>query len=95
MLDRARRSRRALFGACPAQRTRPLRTSRRGLATFGGAITGRWAGRIAAAAEASGNDAPSPELMIVIHDRRALIGSVVLMSAIVLIIFLMVFKPGT
>ena len=60
----------------------------------GGAITGPWAGRMAAASAASGNDAPSPELTVVMHDRRALIGSVVLMSAIVVIIFLMVFKPG-
>jgi len=28
------------------------------------------------------------------HEPRALIGSIVLMSAIVVIIFLMVFKPG-
>ena len=60
----------------------------------GGAITGPWAGRMAAASAASGNDAPSQELTAVMHDRRALIGSVVLMSAIVVIIFLMVFKPG-
>ncbi len=61
----------------------------------GGAITGPWAGRMAAAATASADDQPSPELKLVIHEPRALIGSIVLMSAIVVIIFLMVFKPGS
>ena len=60
----------------------------------GAAITGPWAGRMAAAAEASGNEAASSDLVLLMHDRRALIGSVVLMSSIVVIIFLMVFKPG-
>ncbi|HYI67812.1 MAG TPA: hypothetical protein VEW95_12895 [Candidatus Limnocylindrales bacterium] len=60
----------------------------------GATTTGPWAARVAAAAEASGNDVLSPELELAIHDRRALIGSVVLMSAIVVMIFLMVFKPG-
>lgn len=60
----------------------------------GATTTGPWAGRMAAAADASGNDGPSAALELVIHDRRAFVGSVVLMSAIVVIIFLMVFKPG-
>jgi len=60
----------------------------------GGALTGPWTGRMAAAATASADDQPSPELKLVIHEPRALIGSIVLMSAIVVIIFLMVFKPG-
>ena len=60
----------------------------------GATVTGPWAARVAAAAEASGNDAPSQELELAIHDRRAFIGSVILLSAIVVIIFLMVFKPG-
>ena len=60
----------------------------------GATTTGPWAARVAVAAEASGNDAMSPELELAIHDRRALIGSVVLMGAIVVLIFLMVFKPG-
>ena len=46
-------------------------------------------------AEASGNDAPSPELELAVHDRRAFIGSAILLSAMVVIIFLMVFKPGS
>ena len=61
----------------------------------GATITGPWATRMAAAADASGNDAPSPDLDLAIHDRRAAIGSIVLMSAIVVMIFLMVFKPGS
>ncbi len=60
----------------------------------GGAITGPWAGRMAAAASASSDDQPSPELQLVMHEPRALIGSIVLMSSIVVIIFLMVVKPG-
>ncbi len=61
----------------------------------GGAITGPWAGRMASAATSSADDQPSPELQLVMHEPRALIGSIVLMSAIVVIIFLMVFKPGS
>jgi hypothetical protein len=60
----------------------------------GGALTGPWAGKMAAAAQASPDDAPSGELTALIHDRRALLGSVVLMASIVIIIFLMVAKPG-
>jgi len=60
----------------------------------GATITGPWAVRMHAAALASGNDTVSSELAGVTHDRRALVGSVVLMGAIVVIIFLMVVKPG-
>jgi hypothetical protein len=60
----------------------------------GGALTGPWAGKMAAAAQASPDGAPSAELTALIHDRNALMGSVVLMSSIVIIIFLMVAKPG-
>ena len=60
----------------------------------GATITGPWTGKMSMAAEASPTDAPSPELLAVVHDRRALMGSVILMSAIVVIIFLMVVKPG-
>jgi hypothetical protein len=61
----------------------------------GATVSGPWAGRVAAAAEASGNDAPSLELELAVHDRRAFIGSAVMLSSIVVIIFLMVFKPGS
>ncbi len=60
----------------------------------GATITGPWAGAMSMAAEASSSEAPSAELLAVVHDRRALMGSVILMSAIVVIIFLMVVKPG-
>lgn len=60
----------------------------------GAAITGPWTGAMSTAAEASPSDAPSPELQAVIHDGRAMIGSVILLSSIVVIIFLMVVKPG-
>ncbi len=61
----------------------------------GGAVTGPWTGRMASAAAASGSDGPSSDLVLVMHDGRAAIGSVVLLSSIALIIFLMVFKPGS
>lgn len=60
----------------------------------GAVITGPWTGRMSMAAEASPTDGPSAELLAVIHDRRAFLGSVILISAIVVIIFLMVVKPG-
>jgi len=60
----------------------------------GATTTGPWAARMAQASATSGDDGPSPELALAMHDRRALIGSAILMSAIVVIIFLMVFKPG-
>lgn len=61
----------------------------------GATTTGPWAARMHAQALASGTDAPSSELSATIHERGALIGSVVLMTAIVVIIFLMVVKPGS
>ena len=61
----------------------------------GATTTGPWAERMHGLALASGPDSPSSELSATIHERRALIGSVVLMSAIVVIIFLMVVKPGS
>ncbi len=60
----------------------------------GATTTGPWAGRMADAAAASPDDAPSAELAALSHDRRAVIGSVILLTSIVVIIFLMVVKPG-
>ena len=60
----------------------------------GGALTGPWAGKMLAAAQASPDSGPSAELTALIHDRKALLGSVILMSSIVVIVFLMVAKPG-
>ena len=60
----------------------------------GATTTGPWAERMHAASLAAGNDEPSPELVATMHDRRAYLGSILLMGAIVVIIFLMVVKPG-
>ena len=60
----------------------------------GATTTGPWAGKMAAAAASSPDDAPSAELAGLTHDRRAIAGSVILMTSIVVIIFLMVVKPG-
>lgn len=60
----------------------------------GGAMSGPWAQRLATAAFASPVEAPSPELQAAIHDRRGTISSTVLMIAIVVLIYLMVVKPG-
>jgi hypothetical protein len=61
---------------------------------IGATILGPWAAKMAVAAESSPDAAPSTALTALIHDRRAMIGSTVLMSSIVVIIFLMVVKPG-
>lgn len=60
----------------------------------GATITGPWAGRMAAAAAASPDGAPSTELVSVTHEPRAILGSVILLGSIVVIVFLMVIKPG-
>ena len=60
----------------------------------GATITGPWAGRMAAAAAASSDDAPSAELAGVTHEPRAMMASAVLLGSIVVIVFLMVVKPG-
>jgi hypothetical protein len=60
----------------------------------GATVTGPWAGRMAAAAAASPDNAASPELTATIHEGRALVASAILLSSIVIIIFLMVVKPG-
>lgn len=52
-----------------------------------------WVARLRTAAVASG-DAPSPELSAVIDEPRAKIASAWLMLTVVVVIFLMVFKPG-
>lgn len=60
----------------------------------GGIASGPWAARVAQAAFASPDDAPSAELRAAIHDRRGVVSSVVLISAIAVLVFLMVVKPG-
>ena len=59
----------------------------------GALVTGPWSGRLHAAAAASG-DTPSAELTATIDDTRSKVASAWLMTTIVLILALMVFKPG-
>ena len=60
----------------------------------GALVGGPWAVRMAAAADQSGTDAPSPALTAAIHDRRGVISTTILMLAIIVIVWLMVAKPG-
>lgn len=60
----------------------------------GAVMSGPWATRVAEAAFASPVEAPSDELRAAIHDRRGTVSTVILLSAILVIIFLMVVKPG-
>jgi hypothetical protein len=60
----------------------------------GALVGGPWAVRMAAAADQSGTDAPSPALTAAIHDRRGVISTTILMLAIIAIVWLMVAKPG-
>lgn len=61
----------------------------------GALMSGPWAVRLAEAAFASPTDAPSSELLAATHDRRGVVSSVILISSIVVIVFLMVVKPGS
>jgi hypothetical protein len=56
-------------------------------------ITDPWAGRLHAAAAASSDEAPSPELIAVIEDRRALVATGALMVLLATLVFIMVVKP--
>lgn len=60
----------------------------------GALLSGPWAKGVADAALASPTDAYSPELEAAVHDRRGLVSTAILMTAIVVIVFLMVAKPG-
>lgn len=60
----------------------------------GGAVSAPWAMRMGRAAAASPLDAPSAELQAAIHDRRAAVATAILVTAIAVLIFLMVVKPG-
>jgi hypothetical protein len=60
----------------------------------GAMVSGPWANAVGRAAEASPVDAPSTELTAALHDRRGTISTALLMSAIAVIVFLMVVKPG-
>ena len=60
----------------------------------GAVVSGPWAVRVGQAAEASPADAPSTELAAALHDSRGAISTGILMTALVVIVFLMVVKPG-
>ncbi len=60
----------------------------------GALVSDPWAKRLGQAAFASPADAPSAELRAAVHDRRGVVGSTILMASIVVLIFLMVVKPG-
>jgi hypothetical protein len=53
-----------------------------------------WASRVAALAGESDVERPSSALLEAIHDRRGVVGSAILMTSIVVLVFLMVVKPG-
>jgi hypothetical protein len=60
----------------------------------GGLVGGPWAVRMAQAAGESPTDAPSPALQAAVHDQRGVISTTILMLSIIVIVFLMVAKPG-
>jgi hypothetical protein len=60
----------------------------------GALLSEPWAQRLAVTAFASPLDAPSDELRAATHDTRGFAASTILMTSIVVIVFLMVAKPG-
>ena len=60
----------------------------------GALVGGPWAVRMAEAASESPTDAPSPALTAAVHDQRGVISTTILMLSIIVIVFLMVAKPG-
>jgi hypothetical protein len=60
----------------------------------GALVSAPWVARLSAAAETSEGDQASPELAEALADRRGMISTTVLLSAIVVIVFLMVAQPG-
>ena len=50
--------------------------------------------RMGDAVSESPTDAPSPALQRAIHDQRGVISTTILMLSIIVIVFLMVAKPG-
>lgn len=61
----------------------------------GALVGGPWAVRMAKAASESPSDAPSPALTAAIRDQRGVISTTILMLSIIVIVFLMVAKPGS
>lgn len=62
-------------------------------AVIGTTITDPWVVRLERAAAASPDDEPSTELLRVIEDRRALLGTAALMALVAILVFIMVVKP--
>jgi hypothetical protein len=60
---------------------------------IGGAITGRWAASVGKAAAMATGESASPELQLLLNDRRASQALWINLAVIALIIFDMVFKP--
>lgn len=61
---------------------------------MGPLLAAPWGARLGAATFASPLDAPSAELVAAIHDRRGIVSATIGLTAIVVIVFLMVVKPG-
>lgn len=60
----------------------------------GATMSDPWATSVGRAAEASPAGAPSAELTAALHDRRGIVSTAILMTALSVIVFLMVVKPG-
>jgi hypothetical protein len=60
----------------------------------GATLSGPWAVSVGQAAEASPADAPSAELTAALHNSKGMLSTAILMTAIVVIVFFMVVKPG-
>jgi len=73
----------------------PLAVIARQVVAFADASEVRVATVPAASETAALDEMTSVVPLMVLHDRRAAVASAVLMSSIVVIIFLMVFKPGS
>jgi hypothetical protein len=60
---------------------------------IGGAVTGRWAANVTKAAAMTADEAASPELQVLLNDRRASQALWINLAVIALIVFDMVAKP--
>ena len=60
---------------------------------IGGAVQGRWIGKVREAAESSPDEAPTPELERLLNDPKAKIAFWVLYLAIIAAVYVMVIRP--
>ena len=60
---------------------------------LGGAIQGRWIGKVREAAESSPDEAPSDELQRLLNDRKARYAFWLLYLAVAVVVYVMVIKP--